>query len=136
MKLTARLAVAVLVLGGSMLGLASSARADAPGKPRCDAEGKDCESCWEHYGSDHAEFDACAKPLLEKGLVEACRHNQGAGDQVYFCKEGTKVPLRRGCGACALDADDGLGIAHGLFGAALAAAAIIRIRARRRRTSG
>nr|WP_240807087.1 MYXO-CTERM sorting domain-containing protein [Polyangium spumosum] len=112
------------------------AAADVPGpRNECDVEGLGCQSCWGHYGdspSDKEQFELCAAPLREKGLVEACRHRQGAGDSVFFCPAGVKPETRvvgGGCGACAsAGAAGGAGMVVFLAGMGIAWA-------RRRRTS-
>jgi hypothetical protein len=118
---------AVLVLVSSCLCLgASPARADVPGAPRCDAEGKGCEACWREYQEkDSEQFVACRDAALQRGLKEACRHRQGAGDSVYYCPAGTEVKRTSsggGCAGCATHAPSGdeplawLGVAGALAG--------------------
>jgi hypothetical protein len=126
------LSASVLVLF-SLLFAAAVARADEPGpRPVCDVKDQRCTPCWEHYAKDAEEaarFDACAAPLRTKGLVEACRSRQGAGDKVWFCPEGVKVEtkIQGGCAGCALG-----GEAHAAAIAALAAACAIAALRRRR----
>lgn len=102
---------AAAILGGLLaiagLALSTPARADVPGPRKvCDTEGLACETCWEHYGAspeDKAAFDKCKEPLVAKGYTEACRNNQGAGDNVVFCAPNTDVPKVTkggGCGGC------------------------------------
>ncbi|MDI1428443.1 MYXO-CTERM sorting domain-containing protein [Polyangium sorediatum] len=72
----------------------------------CDVEGLGCQQCYWNYDRDPGDqpnFDRCAGPLREKGLAEACRHKQGAGDVVFFCPAGVKPETRvvgGGCGGC------------------------------------
>lgn len=117
--------IALSILLG--LSLSRAAFADAPG-PRtvCDVEGLSCESCWQHYGDDPADVEAfkkCSEPLAAKGLTEACRHRQGAGDAVFFCPAGTKVGTTvrgGGCGACSVGSGEMSAVlAVGALGAAL-----------------
>lgn len=125
------------LLGASLF--CRAALADVPG-PRevCDVDEKQgCETCWQHYGSDpvaEEAFKKCAEPLLAKGFSEACRHRQGAGDEVYYCPAGTEVGKTvrgGGCGACAVGAGEApVGLGAGLLGIALLA--VRRRRARRR----
>jgi hypothetical protein len=117
----------------ALLFAAAAARADEPG-PRsvCDVTDQRCTPCWEHYGKsaeEAAQFEACAAPLRAKGLVEACRSRQGAGDKVWFCPEGVRVETRvkGGCGGCALG-----GEVHAAAIAAIAAACAIAALRRRR----
>jgi MYXO-CTERM domain-containing protein len=124
-----RLLIALSLLVGLSLS-SRTALADLPG-PRdvCDVEGHGCESCWESYRrDDQAEqeaFKKCTEPLLAKGLVEACRDRQGAGDSVYFCPAGAKIGTKvvgGGCGACSVGSGEiSAVLAAGALGVALLA---------------
>lgn len=124
-----------------LLGVTFSSRAalaDVPGpRSECDVEGQGCESCWQHYGEsqeDAEAFKKCSEPLVAKGLVEACRHRQGAGDAVYFCPAGTKVGKTvrgGGCGACAMDPGEA-STALGAGALGLGLLAMLRRRSRRK----
>jgi MYXO-CTERM domain-containing protein len=97
--------------------VAPMASADVPG-PRqvCDTEGLTCGSCWDSYGQcpadapasacpEEAEYDKCITAQLAKGYVEACREQQGSGENVYYCPPGTQVQTVTkggGCGGCSL----------------------------------
>jgi MYXO-CTERM domain-containing protein len=132
--------IALSLLLGLGLSLCSrAALADLPG-PRdvCDVEGRGCESCWESYRRDDAAeqeaFKKCAEALRAKGLVEACRDRQGAGDAVYFCPAGAKIGTKvvgGGCGACSVGSGEiSAVLAAGALGVGLLA--MRRRRARRR----
>lgn len=111
--------------------MSGAARADVPGpKPVCDASvATECKVCWQHYGGgDNSAFDQCAAPLRDKGFVEACRNRQGAGDNVWFCPQGTKMETKvtgGGCAGCAVS-DEGAGGLLALTAAACAVAALRR----------
>ncbi len=109
------------LLGVSMI--SGAALADVPGpRSECDAEGLGCETCWEHYGSssaDAAAFKECSEAKKAKGLTEACRHRQGAGDSVFFCPEGKTVKTVTRGGGCA-----GCSVGEGGLSGALAALGI------------
>jgi len=112
------------------------ALADLPGpRQECEAEGMGCETCWQHYGQspEGAEaFAKCRDPLIARGLVEACRNRQGAGDAVFYCKPGVKVETETrggGCAGCTVGAGEA-------SGAVLALALGIGMLAMRRRGGG
>lgn len=99
----------------------------------CEAEGLNCETCWQHYGAspdDQAAFEACAAPLRAKGYEEGCRHRQGAGDAVFFCPKGVRpetVVSGGGCASCTVSAGEHLD----LLGAAGALGLYLLTHARR-----
>ena len=117
---------------------AGAALADVPGpRDECDVEGLGCESCWESYGKgeeDVKAFSECADPKKAKGLVEACRHRQGAGDSVFFCPEGKnvqKVTVGGGCAGCTVGGE-GLSGALAALGIGVGLAAMRRRKAARK----
>lgn len=124
-----------LALALSCLALSAPARADMPGAPRCDAEGKGCESCWREYSQKESEqFVACRDAALQRGLQEACQHRQGAGDAVYYCPSGTVVKRKAsggGCAGCATSTPSE-GDPLALLGVAAAVAGLARARGSRR----
>jgi MYXO-CTERM domain-containing protein len=126
---------AALLLLAALLTTTSTALADVPGpKPRCDAEGRGCTECWQHYGSSpesEKTFAECRDAATAKGLVEACRHGQGAGDAVFFCPKGVKVETKivgGGCAGCAV----GAGASPGALAVIAAGLGALALRRRRR----
>lgn len=118
------------LLGVSMI--SGVALADIPGpRDECEVEGLGCETCWEHYGSspgDAAAFKECSEAKKGKGLREACRHRQGAGDSVFFCPEGKspeKVTKGGGCAGCSVG-EGGLSGALAALGLGVGLAALRR----------
>ncbi|MBI4954010.1 MAG: hypothetical protein HY908_18450 [Myxococcales bacterium] len=134
----------VAVVAAGLLASSTRALADVPGpRARCEVEGLGCELCWRPYGGGaeaEAAFGKCRDTQGEKGLVEACSHRQGAGDNVYFCPAGTKPELavRGGCAGCEVGAGargpSALGLGLGLA-LALGLGAWWRRRARRGRAA-
>lgn len=118
----------------------AAAMADLPGpRDECEVPETGCEQCWQHYGngeSEQAAYSQCASAAAAKGLKEACRHRQGAGDAVFFCPEGASVPKVTkdvgggGCAGCSVGSAGGWGGVAAL-GAAVGLAAWRRRRARK-----
>ncbi|MBK8253763.1 MAG: hypothetical protein IPK82_13985 [Polyangiaceae bacterium] len=122
----------------TVVGSFGTARADVPGpREECEVDGLGCEACWQSYGSgedDQKAFNECAEKLKAKGLSEACRHRQGAGDSVFFCPAGVnagKTVKGGGCGACSVGSEGDLPLSLSL--GALLAVSLVYARRRLRK---